>query len=87
MTFENSETAAKALSASPDDLVLDNRTLRLAAADTTKKGESGGSCRDISQWEGFRVGGVPSGRGSQWEGFPVERFPVGGVHVGSLLVM
>ena len=38
MTFESSETAAKALTASPDDLVLDSRTLRLAAADTPKRG-------------------------------------------------
>ena len=47
MTFESSETAAKALTASPDDLVLDGRTLRLAAANTPKRGGSRG------------VGGLP----------------------------
>ena len=38
MTFDSSETAAKALSAAPDALVLDGRTLRLAPADTPKRG-------------------------------------------------
>lgn len=62
MTFESSETAAKALSASPDDLVLDSRTLRLAVADTPKRGKSGVHGEGVPPvGRKIPVGGVPSG--------------------------